>query len=108
MVAYDSRRMPDPAHLLSPEAIGLLRAALTEQRSAGRQPTRALVNAVRAASREARERQLPAEALVIQLKVLADEVGLPMMAADIHPGREVQEWMITACLRAYWNVDSSD
>lgn len=102
MVAYDSRRMPDPAHLLRPETVSALRAALVEQRASGIDPVPSLTEAIRAAAREARERRLPAEALIIQLKALADEVGLPLAGPEPGGRRQVREWMVTACLRAYW------
>lgn len=110
MVAYDSRRMPDPEHMLRPETIAALRAALEEQRGAGVEPVNSLSEAIRAASREARERHLPPEALLIQLKALADDVGLPLVSAspDRARRREVREWMVTACLRAYWDDEGKD
>jgi len=110
MVAYDSRRVPDPEHMLRPETIGALRAALAEQRGVGAEPVTSLSEAIRAASREARERHLPPEALLIQLKSLADEVGLPPVPSsqDRAKRRAVREWMVTACLRAYWEDEAKD
>jgi hypothetical protein len=108
MVAYDSRRMPDPAFLLAPATVAALRGALEEQRVAGPDPTPALTVAIRNAATEARERQLQPEALVIQLKALADEVGLPATGRGPDGRRVIREWMITACLRAYWASFESD
>lgn len=108
MVAYDSRRVPNPEHMLRPETIAALRSALEEQRKAGVDPVSSLSESIRAASREARERHLPPEALLIQLKVLADEVGLPAVSIDRTRKREVREWMVTACLRAYWDDEGKD
>lgn len=110
MVAYDSRRVPDPNHMLRPETIATLRAALEEQRAAGPEPVASLSEAIRTASREARERHLPPEALLIQLKSLADDVGLPLVPSspDRVRRREVREWMVTACLRAYWDEEGKD
>jgi len=95
--------MPGPDELLRPETLAALRAALEEQRSAGSGPTPGLSEAIRTASREARERQLRPEALIIQLKALADDVGLPPSSPEGPWQRQVREWMVTACLRAYWS-----
>jgi hypothetical protein len=102
MVAYDSRRTPDPADLLSPETIAALRTALTAQRAAGADPIAALADAVHKAAREGRDRQLPPEALIVQLKQLANEVGLPAGEEDRRHGKNIREWMITTSLHAYW------
>lgn len=107
MVAYDSRRVPDPESMLRPETITALRSALQEQRRAGIEPVTSLSESIRNAAKEARDRNLPPEALLIQLKGLADEVGLPAVSHDRPRRREVREWMVTACLRAYWD-DAAD
>jgi len=108
MIAYDSRRMPDPAHLLAPATIAALRGALEEQRAAGSDPTPGLIAAINSAATEARERQLPPEALVIQLKTMADDIGLPTPVRGPEHRRVIREWMITACLRAYWPEEQSE
>jgi hypothetical protein len=105
MVAYDSRRALDPAQILGHEIIALLRAALRDQRSAGREPIVALQSAVTVAAKEARARDLPPEALLIQLKALADEVGIRPVdhtMADEPRATGVREWMVRALLTAYW------
>jgi hypothetical protein len=106
MVAYDSRRTPDPEHLLSPETVEMLRVALNSQLRAGAvaEPIAELFDAVQTAAREARERKLVPEALIIQLKQLANDVGLPAVEAD-RRRKNIREWMITTSLRAYWDRD---
>lgn len=106
MVAYDSRRTPDPSQQLGDATLDQLRAGLrTQLRSSGSEPSTELQRAIEHAAREARARGLHPEALLIQLKGLADEVGLPFP----EPGRArrdtVREWMIGACLRAFWESD---
>ena len=101
MVAYDSRRQPDPSELLHPDTIAALRAALIAQRAAGPDPLPDLSAAVELAAREARARGLRPEALIIQLKELAEEVGIRVAAPGFGP-RAIQDWMVQACLRAYW------
>ena len=107
MVAYDSRRTPDPEHLLSSETVGALRVALDAQLAAGAgaDPIAALFDAVRVAAKEGRERKLAPEALIIQLKQLANDVGLPPVENDPRNRKNIREWMITASLRAYWDQD---
>ena len=104
MVAYDSRRVPDPSRLLEPETIDCLRAALTAQRHAGTRPIDQLSDAIHVAAREARSRSLPPEALLIQLKLLSDEVGMVTPDPDRRDRLHVREWMVRACLRAYWDL----
>jgi len=93
--------MPDPANVLHPETQTQLRHALSAQREAGLEPTNDLRDAIRAAAREARERQLAPEAILIQLKVLSEEIGLPMPHASTSRN-DVRTWMVTTLLRAYW------
>lgn len=97
--------MPDPANLLRPETQAQLRQALSAQREAGLAPRNELRDAIRAAAREARERQLAPEAILIQLKVLAEEIGLPAQHAST-PRNDVRTWMVTTLLRAYWESES--
>lgn len=102
MVAYDSRRTPDPSQLLHPETVGALRTALTAQRTSREGASPQLTEAIRMAAIEARQRDLPPEALLIQLKQLADDVGLAADDPDAAKPRRIREWMVGALLRAYW------
>jgi hypothetical protein len=108
MVAYDSRRALDPAQILGQETVAALRTALAEQRMAGSEPTAALQRAISAAAREARSRELPPETLLIQLKGLADEIGIRAPEHGVAPGPSraphVREWMVQALLCAYWQL----
>ncbi len=108
MVAYDSRREPDPAQILGQETVAALRVALAAQRIAGQAPTAALQRAIVAAAREARQRELPPETLLVQLKGLADEFGIRASEQTTPVGQpkslQVREWMVTALLRAYWDL----
>lgn len=106
MVAYDSRRRPDPSELLRPETIDALRAALVDQRTQGDEPTSRLYTAIRNAAVEARERELVPEALIYQLKQLADDAHLAPVS-HIEGPRSVREWMVGACLRAYFESDNA-
>lgn len=108
MVAYDSRRTPDPSKLLGRQTLEALRAALVEQRDNGGVARPGLRRAIAAAADEARARELPPETLLIQLKALADEVGLAARQPGDAPAANVREWMVGALLRAYWNLPDAD
>jgi hypothetical protein len=101
MVAYDSRRLPDPDKMFSPETAAALVEAFRAQRTEGEAPIPALTEAVRNAAREARARRLPPEAVLIQLKLLAEQAGLTS-TGDEDDRRRLREWMVTISLRAYW------
>lgn len=103
MVAYDSRRMPDPEKLLRPETVTALLEAFREQLVAGEQPTPQLAEAIRAAAVEARQRQLPPEALLLQLKEIADRAKVPALIGEDAGRRQIRQWMVTMSLRAYWD-----
>jgi hypothetical protein len=102
MVAYDSRRTPDPAHMLTPDTLTALRQALEEQRDAESVPVPALVTAINLAAREARERNIAPETLLIHLKELANETRLVQSTRGFGRARDVREWMVRACLRAIY------
>lgn len=108
MVAYDSRRALDPSKLLGSDVVEALRAALLAQRNEAGKPTAALRSAIAAAANQARERDLPPEALLIQLKALADQVGLTARRPEDVSAMNVREWMVGALLRAYWQLPEED
>lgn len=106
MFAHDSRRALDPAHTLEHGTLETLRAALVDQQRVGHEPTAALQHAVAAAAAEARARHLAPEVLLIQLKTLADEVGIRPIDHATQPPTpiSVREWMVGALLRGYWQT----
>lgn len=104
MVAYDSRRWPDATKRLTTETLAALSAALNEQRVSGRDAVDSLRAAVGSAAREARERAIPPESLLVQLKLVADETGFPPMLGD-EATNAVREWMVNACITAYYQEE---
>jgi len=104
MVAYDSRRSPNPSQLLSQETVTTLRDALVKQREAGQVPIDDLRAAIRVAVAEGHSRDLPPEALLIQLKALADDMGVAPPEPERRTRSHVREWMVRALLRAYWDL----
>ena len=101
MVAYDSRRWPDPSMRLSEPTLDALTAAFREQRNAGLTPLASLKEAVVGAATEAREKGIAPEALLIQLKHVADQSLPPAMLGDGQT-TSLREWIVRACVAAYF------
>jgi hypothetical protein len=103
VVAFDSRRMPDPSQLLEPATAAAIKKGFVAQLSAGAvDPLPELIEAIRRAGAEAKARKLLPEALIIQLKALADEAGLPHPDSSASSRQSVRQWMVAATLKAYW------
>ena len=102
MTAHDPRRWPAPDRRLSEETIDALRAAIVEQRKQGRTPTPELEAAICLAARDARERSIAPETLLVQLKLVAEEAGVyPSIGLD-EGVSALREWLVTACVSAYF------
>ena len=105
MVAYDPRRWPDADRRLRDETIDVLRAAIKAQRSYGRTPSTELEAAVQTAAREARERNISPEVLLVQLKLVAEEAGVyPSIGVD-EGMNALREWLVSACVNAYFRAE---
>jgi len=102
MVAYDSRRAPDPSQLLLPATVDDLRGALRLQRQAGQEPAPELRVAIRLAATDARLRKLRPESVMVQLNSLLEEVAVDQTPRGPVQNRGMREWLVTACFRAYW------
>ena len=103
MVAYDSRRTPDPSQLLLPQTATALRDALALQKQAGQLPLPELRDAIRVAAQEARERDLRPENVLAQLNSLLLDAAAESTPQGPATNRGVREWLVMACLRAYWD-----
>jgi hypothetical protein len=90
---------------LSQPVLDRLHAAMKEQRTAGREPTPALCESIAAAAAEARERSIPPERLLVQLKLVAEQAGLPPMLGD-EAANALREWIVSACVEAYFGKPS--
>ena len=104
MVPQDSRQ-PPPARQLSPETADALRAAIAEGWRAGQQTEERLQAVLARAAREAHELGLRPEELIVALKRVEEEVmGQPgaLRATDADARRRFREWMVSACVRAYF------
>lgn len=105
MVAYDPKRWPDETRRLRDETIDALRAAIAAQRAQGRTPSAELEAAIQSAARDARERSIAPETLLVQLKLVAEEAGvIPAIGLD-EPANVLREWLVTACVTAYFKKD---
>jgi hypothetical protein len=107
MVAYDPRRWPDADRRLRDETIDVLRAAIVAQRAKGPAPSPELEAAIHAAARDARERGIPPETLLVQLKLVAEQAGVFSTIGCDEGGNVLREWLVTACVNAYFKADPS-
>jgi hypothetical protein len=102
MVAYDPRRWPDANRRLRDETIDALREAIKAQREKGREPLPELEAAILMAAKDARDRSIQPEVLLVQLKLVAEEAGVfPAMGLD-EGVTALREWLVSACVRAYF------
>jgi hypothetical protein len=99
MVAYDSRRPPTP---LSDGTREVLRAAIAEALAAPGEGTPALREGLRIAAREAQERQMRPEELIIELKGLFSVVLQGRTGTFTGDENRLREWLVTSCLKAYY------
>jgi hypothetical protein len=105
MVAYDPRRWPDADRRLRDETIDALRDAIRAQHAKGSEPLPELETAIQAAARDARERAIQPETLLVQLKLVAEEAGvMPAIGVD-ERSNALREWLVTACVNAYFRKD---
>jgi hypothetical protein len=104
MVAYDPRRWPEPEKRLRDETIDALRSAIASQRAMGRTPSAELEAAIQATARDARERGIPPELLLVQLKLVADEAGVMSAIGIDESANALREWLVTACVTAYFRT----
>lgn len=108
MVAYDSRRTPDPSRSLSPEALERLTRALQATSLAEHPSATApdadgdVTAALASVATEARERGLRPEELIIVIKQLEDLLTPPEAVGGADARRRVRERIVSACLRAYF------
>ena len=102
MVAYNPRTPDDHRRLLSADVAEQMRAALTARWG---QPDsdEPLVAAVADAARDARERQLRPEELLLALKAIEDQVANSVRHVDTDQRDHLRRWMVAACLRAYFS-----
>ena len=101
MVAHDPRRWPAGDKRLSDQTIAVLRDAIVAQKQLGATPSPQLEAAIQAAARDARERGINPEVLLVQLKLVAEEAGVNPVLGESGAGA-LREWLVTACVAAYY------
>lgn len=95
--------------MLSPETMEHLRGVIAERWRSLEQSERQLYEAVRAAVAEAKTRELQPEQLILALKKIeADVFARPgsMRATDQGARDRFHQWLVTACLEAYFGRES--
>ena len=101
MVAHDPRRWPAADKRLSEQTISALRDAIAAQKQLGITPSSQLEAAIQAAARDARERGINPEVLLVQLKLIAEEAGVTPILGDGTAGA-LRDWLVSACVAAYY------
>ena len=88
---------------LTPEAMGLLRNALTAWMRGYGESDASLGPTLHAVATEARERGIRAEELLVTLKSMWFEIGgEPSTPARSTPGHRRLDELVTACIKAYY------
>lgn len=92
-----------PMSGLTPEAMRLLRSALTAWMRGQGEPDASLASALHAVATEARERGIRAEELLVTLKSMWFEIGgEPSTSSGSTSGHRRLDEVVTACIKAYY------
>lgn len=103
-MAPDSRYLPEPRSL-SDETLAVLREAVGGHLQHASDPDCGLERAVAAVVREARERAMRPEELIVAFKSLYSSLPEPSTAAARAEQVRLREHLVTACIRAYYGSD---
>lgn len=106
MVAYNSRTPDDHRRLLSADVADQLRAALTARWDKASDSDALLVTALAEAARDAREKQLLPEELLLALKAIEEQVANSMRHVDTDQRDHLRRWLVSVCLRAYFGDET--
>lgn len=91
--------MPE-SRLLSEPTLEQLRRAIQERRQSPSAGETALHSALQVAAAEARERSLRPEELIVALKQAMEEA--PGSRSSSTDERRLREWIVTTCIRAFY------
>ena len=92
-----------PMSGLTPEAMGLLRSALTAWMRGQREPDASLASALHAVATEARARGIRPEELLVTLKSMWFEIGgEPSTSSGSTSGHRRLDEVVTACIKSYY------
>jgi hypothetical protein len=104
MMAPDSRYLPEPRPL-SDETLAVLRAAVLGHLQHSPGMDSGLERAVAAVVREARQRAMRPEELIVAFKSLYSSLPEPPTTAARAEQARLRERLVTACIRAYYGGD---
>lgn len=107
MVAYNPRTPRDEGRMLSSEAAALLRAAIAERWNRPQQSDDALAQALAVAAREAKQRTLRPEELLLALKAIEEDVAVRAKVADREERERFRLWLVGACMRAFFSQEQA-
>lgn len=103
MTVNETTREQSPMSGLTPEAMGLLRNALTARMRGHGEADASLGTALRAVAAEARDRGIRAESLLVTLKSMWFEIGgEPSTSSGSATGHRLLDEVVTACIKAYY------
>ena len=105
MMAPDSPHKPHSREL-STQTTAALRAAVLHHLERSSDGDASLGRAVAAVVAEAREREMRPEELILAFKNLYDALPEPPSAVARAEQMQLRERLVTACIRAYYHVDS--
>jgi hypothetical protein len=107
MVAYDPTRPPDRSRELSEASVARLRDAIAEQWRTAQPESAETRDALLSIAREARERGIHPETVIVALKRIETDVvqDVPERSAVVR--RQLTEWLVTTCVRAYFDEAGS-
>jgi hypothetical protein len=106
MMAHDSRFSPEPRPL-SDETFAVLRSAVLGHLDRSAETGRGLERAVEAVVREARERAMRPEELIVSFKALYATLPDPPTTAARAELLRLREQLVTACIHAYYGRDGT-
>ena len=101
----DSPQQPQSREL-STQTTATLRAAVLHHLERSGDGDASLGRAVAAVVAEAREREMRPEELILAFKNLYDALPEPSSAVARAEQMQLRERLVTACIRAYYRVDS--
>ena len=105
MMAPDLPQQPRSREL-SPQTTATLRAAVVQHLERSDDGEAGLGRAVATVVAEARERDMRPEDLILAFKNLYDALPEPPTAVARAEQMQLREKLVTACIRAYYRVDS--
>lgn len=104
---YTSQRVSEticlaPVSSLSESTIKELRSALTQQLKHPSGPTPELADLIKRVAREAHQKGIRPEELIVVFKQLWNSLAEPMDPRDVDQYERVRQHLVTLCIQAYY------